>query len=375
MQRADLERTGPDGGIQLLPVDLDALCGGAGELDILLEDGDRLIVYDREKIIRQPRVYIDGLIEHPGGYKLLRSMRLSDLIFRGGGLEKNAYLTQAEIARRRPDVPTQLIRVNLQDVLIRRDLTQDILLEEDDHIFIRENPAGARLPLVKITGEVQFPGKYALADPSTTLYELMQRAGGLTPYAFPQGTVFIRQSISEDIRRQGMEHILMQSQPIVQDSNGTYTSQALLQFNPEKMTRIILDVPSILKSSGGEDDITLQDGDQIYIPEIPSGVLVMGAVASAGTIKYHPGWKAGGYLKEAGGFTSVANKSAVRLIHANGQVLSGKPVIRQRVQLGDAIFVPPKIKRDKNWMPYITGVTAVLTSVATSWLLIDRIGD
>jgi len=375
VERADLERTGPDGEMQLIPVELQALCDGDGDADLFLADGDRLIVYYREDMVRRPKVHIDGLVQNPGQYELLQSMRLSDLIFRAGDVLKNAYLVGAEIARHRPDRPTELISVDLRDVLIRRDLTQDILLEEDDYVFIRENPDGAGFPLVSITGQVRFPGKYALPGPNETLYRLIERAGGLTPQAFPEGTTFIRQKISAELHRQGLEHILLQSQPIVQDSNGAFSRQALLQFNPERMTRIVLDVPSILKKHGGEDDLTLQDGDRIYIPEIPSGVQLMGAVASPGTIKFRSNWKVGKYLDEAGGLTSAANESELRLIRANGRVMSGKSVKGRRVQLGDAVFAPPKIKKDTDWLRYITGATTVLTGVATTWLLIDRIGN
>jgi protein involved in polysaccharide export with SLBB domain len=159
------------------------------------------------------------------------------------------------------------------------------------------------------------------------------------------------------------------------DSSGGYTRQELLQFDPEAMTRIVLDVPAILKHPNGDDDIALQDGDQIYIPETPSGIQLMGAVASPGTIKFRSGWKVGRYLKEGGGLTSMANRSELRLIRANGQVISGGSVVRRRVQLGDAIFAPPKIKKETNWLKYVSGTASILTSVATSWLLIDRLAE
>jgi len=374
-RRADLERGPSDRIPELIPVDLEALCNGEGEADLLLKDNDRLIVYDRGETVRQRQVFIDGLVENPGEYKLLRSMRLSDLVFRAGGLQKNAYLVRAEIARYESGSTTQLITINLQDVIIRRDLTQDILLKEDDRVFIRENPEGAGFPLVNITGEVKFPGNYALAGASETLYGLIERAGGLTPRAFPEGTIFTRQKISEDLRRQGLEYILLQSQPIVKDSSGGYVRQELLQFDPEKMTRIVLDVPLIIKNRGGKEDLRLQGGDRIYIPEIPSGIQLMGAVASPGTIKHHPRWKVKKYLKEAGGLTSTANKSELRLIRANGQVISGSSVVQRQVELGDAIFAPPKIKKETNWLKYITGATSILASVVTSWLLIDRLAE
>ncbi|MFC1475572.1 SLBB domain-containing protein [Candidatus Zixiibacteriota bacterium] len=372
--RADLERTGEDGKVRLIPINLKRLCDGEGELDVLLTDKDRLIVYDRTKIMRRPQVHIDGLVKRPGAYELLGSMRLSDLIFRAGNLKRNAYLVHAEIARYRPSGPPELITINLQDVVVRHDLTQDIILEEDDRVFIRQNPEGYSFPTVNITGEVKFPGNYALSGPAESLYGLITRAGWLTARAFPEGTIFIRRQISEDLRRQGLAHVLLQSQPIIRDSTGGYSRQELLEFDPERMTRIVLDVPSLLKNRGGEEDIILQDGDGIYIPAIPSGVQLMGAVASPGTIMHHPGWKVSSYLQEAGGLTPVSNQSELRLIRANGQVISGKSVKGRRVHIGDAIFVPPKIEKEKDWLKYVTTATSVITSMATTWLIVDTIG-
>ncbi len=373
--RADLERSDDDGTIELIPVAIGDLCDGEGELDFTLQDGDRLIVYDRERVLRKSKVQIDGLVEQPGEYDLLRSMRLSDLIFRAGGLGKNAFLARAEIARRHPDGSRKILTVDLGDILIRHDLEEDIILREDDHVFIRENPESLGFPMVTLEWAVLFPGRFALLEPTDGLYELIDRAGGLTPRAFPQGTLFIRQKISDDLKRQNLSQVLAHSEPIVQDSSGSFIRQQLLRFDPEEMTRIVLDVPSILSNQGGEEDIILQDGDHIFVPEVPSGIQLMGAIASPGTIKYHSNWKVGRYLEEAGGVTSAANKKEMRLIRANGRVISGENILGRKAKLGDAIFVASRIKKEKNWLPYLTGTASVLASVATTWLLIDRIGE
>ena len=47
---------------------------------------------------------------------------------------------------------------------------------------------------VTLKGEVRFPGSYAIRR-GETLKSVVDRAGGLTPYAFPQGSVFTRESL------------------------------------------------------------------------------------------------------------------------------------------------------------------------------------
>jgi len=40
-------------------------------------------------------------------------------------------------------------------------------------------------------GEVKFPGRYPISK-GEALSSVIKRAGGLTPYAFPKGSVFTR---------------------------------------------------------------------------------------------------------------------------------------------------------------------------------------
>jgi hypothetical protein len=43
------------------------------------------------------------------------------------------------------------------------------------------------------------------------------------------------------------------------------------------------------------------------------------------------------------------------------------------VDLGDVIVVPAEIKKDRDWLKYISTSLSVLTGVATSIFIIDRL--
>ena len=48
----------------------------------------------------------------------------------------------------------------------------------------------------KLAGEVRFPGKYPIHQ-GETLHSVLQRAGGFTDAAFPEGAVFIREELKK----------------------------------------------------------------------------------------------------------------------------------------------------------------------------------
>ena len=56
---------------------------------------------------------------------------------------------------------------------------------------IKEVPQWAGREGVTLAGEVRFPGRYAIKR-GETLKSVVERAGGLTEFAFPEGSVFTR---------------------------------------------------------------------------------------------------------------------------------------------------------------------------------------
>src|SRR6202035_5212344 len=49
---------------------------------------------------------------------------------------------------------------------------------------------------IELSGEVRFPGKYPIHQ-GETLHTVLQRAGGFTDSAFPEGALFIREELKK----------------------------------------------------------------------------------------------------------------------------------------------------------------------------------
>ncbi len=77
----------------------------------------------------------------------------------------------------------------------------DLALAPFDFLVVKEISQWSAQETVRLEGEVRFPGEYPI-ERGETLRSVIGRAGGLTPLAFPQGSVFTRESLKERERRQ-----------------------------------------------------------------------------------------------------------------------------------------------------------------------------
>ena len=77
----------------------------------------------------------------------------------------------------------------------------------------------------------------------------------------------------------------------------------------EEKEKISINLKEGLRNPGGPDDLTLKDGDQIFIPNNPGTVEVKGAVRKPAILQYKPGRKLDYYLELCGGFHKDADKT------------------------------------------------------------------
>ena len=201
-----------------------ALAARGTDADLLLQPRDRIVVFDnetnRERVLEplfdelrlQSRidrpmqiVGVGGRVRAPGRYPLEPGMHVSDLIRAGGNLEEAAYGGQAELSRHRV-INGEYRQVDLVVVdlaaLMRGEQSADVALEPYDYLNVKVMPQWGQVESIEIVGEVRFPGTYPIAR-GETLRSIMQRAGGLTDLAFPEGSIFLR----EDLREKEQERI------------------------------------------------------------------------------------------------------------------------------------------------------------------------
>jgi protein involved in polysaccharide export with SLBB domain len=373
LHRADLIRTHNDSHQELITINIDEALKGNPMFNLQLLADDSLKVYGSNEVLRDKYVTIEGEVSNPGRYRLLENMSISDLIFASGNLKRSAYTLTAEIVRRIPGEEIKIIYIDLEEIMRSSNSKEDIIIREDDYVLIRRIPMWDLDNFVTIKGEIKFPGKYALYRPDETLYELIQRAGGLTDDAFAFGAVFTREEIQDKLNRMNLQSIMNRANPVRYDSSGNMIKTPILDYNPLELSRMVIDLELILHSAGKMDNLTLQKGDDIYIPPKPSGVQVTGAVASSGTIHYQQNKRAEYYIDQAGGNLPHADKKELRVIRANGQVLSNGKAKKYKIGLGDIVMVPSKIKKERSFGDILLNSVSIISGIATTVFIIDRL--
>jgi protein involved in polysaccharide export with SLBB domain len=131
-------------------------------------------------------IRVSGAVHFPGEYPFTDSMSLQELILAGGGTKDSAYLLEAEITRvginEEQKAFVEHLRIG-QDVLVDSNRSKNYLLKPYDSLSIKPIPLWREGESIEISGEVNFPGTYSIKL-GETLFDVIQRAGGLTDRAF-----------------------------------------------------------------------------------------------------------------------------------------------------------------------------------------------
>jgi len=237
---------------------------------------------------------------------------------------------------------------------------------------------------VEIRGEVRFPGRYPIHR-GETLRSLMERAGGLTEYAFPAGAVLTREELKEREKRQ-LESLanrmemdlaqlsLMSSQEAgIRDAGQTMSvGQSLLASlrEAEPVGRLVIDLPRAARAAPGSDrDVILKNGDTLIVPRITQEVTVIGEVQSSTSHLHRSELSRDDYIAMSGGLTPRADDKHIYIVRADGSVVTsaGARWFRSSpdIQPGDTIVAPLDTERMRP-LPFWTSVTQIIYHLAIS---------
>ncbi|BDX07698.1 SLBB domain-containing protein [Planctobacterium marinum] len=304
-------------------------------------------------------VEISGSVQYPGLYPLPDNGSLRDVFLAAGGLSESAFSQLSEITRYSQSVGGDLSVKNIQfsprSVVAGEKV---ITLESRDRINVFRNPEWQEQLKVELRGEVTFPGTYTISR-GETLYSVLQRAGGLTEFADPNASVFLRRSLrqqeaenlrklTQDLRKE------IASEGLRKDSSaGSLVSYSEIQKLLRDLTdvkplgRLVIDLPGLIARQ--ENDLTLEDKDMLVVPGVNNTINVIGEVYVPTSHLFKPGLPYEEYVSLSGGFKGFADEERTYIIKANGSVVVPKrggfwyqsnSESDFNVQPGDTIVVP-----------------------------------
>jgi len=248
----------------LIPVNVKKAMEGDRRENVELMDMDSLRIYVTPEAIFTPphEVSVIGSVQRPGMYIRSDSMRVKDLIFEAGGLLPG-YYKMATLARARTEKETEIIPIDLDELLSEQN-DVNLFLRDQDILNIKRRADFHEAPnWVNITGEVNFPGPYALKDKNVRLSEIIQMAGGFTLEAYPKGLV---------LQRSKGFLILDEQEALLQRTNRAVTTESIVQYRHEEIkNRLAL---SALTEKSAEDATAM--------PAMPA---ITGSVVSGGDIE------------------------------------------------------------------------------------------
>lgn len=117
-----------------------------------------------------------------------------------------------------------------------------------------------------------------------------------------------------------------------------------LQTSEDAYLRMPVALDYVSRQRAPIDNMRLQAGDILYLPPLPSSVLVVGAVASPGAVDFQPAMDAREYIQAAGGWGRGADRSETFVYLPDGKRRALSATFwnyeRRNIPPGSVIVVP-----------------------------------
>jgi polysaccharide biosynthesis/export protein len=193
--------------------------------------------------LRSIQVLVVGHAKKPGTYTLGSLSTLVNALFASGGPDKSGSMRHITLKRNNQT----LVQLDLYDLLVKGDKTNDVVLESGDVIFVP--PVG---PQIAVVGSVNEQAIFELRG-TTTVGDQIEVAGGLTATA----------------------------------DNSRAVLERIVERTARRVEEFPLDQQALAK--------TLHDGDVLHIfpvsPMFENAITLRGNVAQPGRYPWHEGMK------------------------------------------------------------------------------------
>ena len=319
---------------------------GKDQYNPFVQQGDMIVIP-----LKQHVSSIFGGIKIPGEYEYVPLETLFELIQLAGGLRPDADPEKIEITRFKNFTDKYSFEIDYKN-------SESILIEPEDHIMVRYEQDYKRQDIVFITGEVHYPGVYAI-EMGTTLGDIISKAGGYTKRANPSNVRINNSSISRIPDREKQRILLIPEENRGQSERAYIKARALTKRGSIESNSLI--------QAKALMNFTLVNNDKIYVPENFNYIEILGGVLKPGRYPFSDDRSFDKYIELAGGKSETATQNMFIIKAGTGQRLpANKDVI---IENGDTIFIADKMEYNK-WI-VLKDILTTLGSVAALIVVIQ----
>ncbi|MDC3059514.1 SLBB domain-containing protein [SAR86 cluster bacterium] len=322
---------------------------------------------------------ISGEVRNPGIYPAFNISSPNDLLsFAGGATEKSSGML---------DVYTDegiSLKVNIDE----EENLSSLGVDSSFYANMSSNILNEVFS-VSLEGAFNSPGIYG-AKQGERLSDLISRAGGYKLNAYPYGGILARKSVAEKEKLAFMRSADQLEQSIATaissgriSSVGGDPTLALSSIsrlisnlqNIEPIGRVVTEFDLDQLISSPEQDLLLEPGDRIFVPERSSTITVSGQVLSPTSFNFNPAYKVKNYINLAGGYSEEADRNRTLVIYPNGMASRVKNWPNSPDLSPGTTLVVPRDPNPFDWLVFSQVLFPIISNFATSAAAIAALGN
>lgn len=325
-------------------------------LDPTLREGDQIYVPFEKP--GYATIAIAGAVRRPITIAYKQGDKASMLLKLGYGFTEDANVNEVYL-----DQGGQQTKIPIQS---DGTLSKDIDIVPGAVIVVRSNnilATGFKTGVAELTGAIQNPGAYTIKAGITTLKDIIEQAGGITDKAYLPLAYIVRREKQEPASNEPRFRAMMGMQ--FTDLKAEDTMRYLMHSMYRKPS-VACDFTKAFSGSE-KDNVLIEDGDIIVMPENPQRVYVYGQVNNPGYVTFVSGKTMDWYIQQAGGYAAGADEDLTRIIKGRSKIWVEGDKKDVFVESGDEIYCAPPSQRPPGYeyQYYSFLITAIGGLVAT----------
>lgn len=317
---------------------------------IAIGDLYKIVVRSESDFFQRGQVVVKGLVNNPDTFTVSPNMNLQDLLYMAEGPMIEADFNRIELSRvvEVMDGTGQIvpIPITIKSIPISQNWQEDtslldIKIVAFDQVLVRRDPEFRLQESVFLAGEIMVPGEYHKAERDERLSSFVGRGGGVTDLAYLKGAVIKRPN-------EGI---------------------------------ISLKLNRALRHPNSRLDVSLLEGDTLYIPPRVDVVTIAGNVLKPDTkVLFEPNRrKMKYYVNLAGGFDRRTKRKLNTVTYVDGRVKATRSFLIFRrypkIEQGAVIEIaakPPKPEKTIIQRFSVQEAIASATSILVFYALLQN---